>query len=80
MTTYTLALHRPSGMLLASAPDGAVLDIPDEFDAADVKLESGLTLTNHTRDGDEVVYSGTALGWITDCDDDSYDYAVRRAV
>ncbi len=39
-----------------------------------------MTLPNHTRDGDEVVYSGNALGWITDCDDNSYDYAVRRAV
>ena len=80
MSTYTIALHRPSGMLLTSAPDGAALDIPSDFDPTEINTESGLTLTNRCLDGDQVVYSGSALGWIMDRDANSYDYAVRRSV
>ncbi len=50
----------------------------DPLDACDLVRCEGLTLTDETRDGDEIVWSGNAEGWIIGAGGKTYQYVVRR--
>lgn len=88
MSTYTIAYHRGSGMLLACVKDGddilaAIEQSAGEgFPAEEIEILRGLTLTSSPQDGDKILYSSGCgrLGWLSDENDETYDYAVMRAV
>ena len=86
-TTYTIATDTNSGMLLATVPDGqdvlaAAADACNmaavDLDPEQIEIRSGLSLTDDVADGDLVVYTGTALGYLTDENDITYQAAVIR--
>lgn len=83
--TYTIALY--DGLLVACIPDGADLELAlqDEerraratFNRDGVSTHCGLALTDEPNAEDDVVYSGYALGMLTDANGVTYEYAVRR--
>lgn len=86
--TYTIAVMTSTGMLLACIPDSgdieaAVRNVEAEasttFDRDDLTIESGLTLTDSDdcADTGEVLYSGSAMGFLSDEAGATYKYAVR---
>lgn len=88
MTTYTIVNDSESGMLLCCLPDGSDLESAiSEFTTHaniqsigidDCDVNSGLVLTDDTEDGDQIIYGGNDLGWLTDEFGRTYEYAVRR--
>jgi hypothetical protein len=88
MNTYTIALL--DDVLYGVVPDGAdikaevtrVLDAgcidPDEFEWGGLEIIEGCTLTDEVEDGDEVIYSGSYFGYLTDEQDRRYYAAVIR--
>lgn len=87
MTTFTIAYTTDSGVLLACVPDGADIEaavaremekIGSSDDTPDYTVARGLTLTDEFKDTDRTIYSGYAMGWLTDENAVAYKYAVRR--
>ncbi|WKB52321.1 hypothetical protein [Eleftheria terrae] len=87
--TYTIATLAGTGLLIATAPDGADIEaaiaaeekmVGETFDRADINITSGLTLTDDVEEGDAVLYSGFELGELKDAEGRVFRYAVRRAV
>ena len=84
MTTYTIVFW--NDLLVATVPDGGDIDAAVSAEAERsgcpemeaTSIESGLTLTNDVIDGDEVMYSGVALGWLENERGENFRYAVRR--
>lgn len=83
--TYTIAYDE---CLFACVPDGADLEAELQrveaeagitIDRGSLSIESGLHLVDADKEGDDVVWSGNALGWLSDETGRSFEYAVRRA-
>ena len=78
-TTYTIATTE-CGMLVACVPDGQEIKI--EFPGISLDectIAKGVTLTDDPLEGDKVMYSGFALGYLSDVDVVAYKYAVLRS-
>jgi hypothetical protein len=83
--TYTIAMWNDA--LVACIPDGQDVNsaVAAEAKKANIpemtatKVVSGLTLTDTEEDGDDVIYSGVAMGWLSDEAGRTYKYAVLRA-
>jgi hypothetical protein len=86
--TYTIA-H--TNVILAVVKDGqtpnalaVALDFVesdpayDEIDESDIEIEEGLTLTDEPEDGDEIFWRGDSMGYMSDSEGNSYEYAVHR--
>lgn len=82
-TRYTLAFI--GDWLVACVPSGHDISkaTREECDRAAIDWQepdviTGVHLTDDPRDTDEVVYSGSRMGWLTDDSGRSYRYAVKR--
>ncbi len=80
---YTIALF--GDVLLACVPSGqdVIQAARAEADKAGLDWEeptviNGVRLTDSPRDADQVVYSGTRTGWLTDETGRTFNYAVKR--
>jgi hypothetical protein len=82
---YTIATLGP--MLVAAVPDGddieSALREEEEragvaFDREEIRVLEDCILTNEIEDGDEVIYSGTYFGILTDEQGRRYKAAVIR--
>jgi len=82
--TYTIAYDE---ILFACMPDGGDLEAElarfedearVEIDRDRLTIEGGLLLVDEPEEGDEVRYSGFAMGVLTDESGESFFYAVRR--
>jgi hypothetical protein len=88
MTTYTIAYGQ---VLYACAPDGDKEKLELELQEAEKQarielnrdgliLVSGLILTNDRPDNERrIVWQGHDLGWLTDENGNSYEYAIRAS-
>jgi hypothetical protein len=83
MTLYTIVMA--GDVLVASVPDGSDVDaeITAEENRAGVEFEnvychSGLELVNTVEPDDEIMYSGSEMGWLRDENGNHFKYAVRR--
>lgn len=85
MITYTIIVSHD--MLIGTVLDGADIAVATASALSDAELEqdetlyteSGLTLTDTPEDGDEEVWSGTRMGWLSDENGCGFLFAVRRA-
>ena len=84
MTTYTIAVTE-AGLLAATIVDGeniqkaiALEEEEAQADFGPCDIIDGMTLTDDPQDDDEIVYSGTGLGFLTDENGTTWNYAVRR--
>ena len=80
---YDLAFF--GDLLVACVPHGAdIMDaVRSECRTAGIDFEeptiiTRVALTDSPDEADEVVYSGTRMGWLTDESGRSYRYAVQR--
>jgi hypothetical protein len=92
MTTYTLAYSPSANVLWALAPDGDVkglesqlavyrdqIEMFDDKEGDDLKIETGLTLTDDLEPGDDLIWTGGATaGDLSVKPGEHYAYAVRR--
>jgi hypothetical protein len=85
MSTYTIATINDH--LIAVVPNGVDIEaaIREEeeragvtFDTRAVRVISGCTLTDEINAGDEVIYAGSELGFLTDEEGRRYKAAVIR--
>jgi uncharacterized protein (DUF1697 family) len=84
-TTYTIATIHDH--LIAVVPDGGDIEaaIREEeekacvtFDRDEIRVTSGCVLTDEIKSGDEVIYAGTGLGFLTDEEGRRWHAAVIR--
>jgi hypothetical protein len=58
---------------VAEEGERARIDFGDDY-----SVVSGVHLTDEPRDTDEIVYSGSCNGWLSDTSGRTYNYAVKR--
>jgi hypothetical protein len=85
MSFYTIATLGP--MLVAIVPEGDDIEtaLREEeeragvtFDREGIRVFEGCTLVDEIEDGDEVIYAGSAYGFLTDEKGRRYKAAVIR--